>query len=82
VCGVDKWFWNVCARQVGGVHDGSQFKVFNLYKQLKDWNFLQEHVLLIIGVKSTPYIIRYSTYLIWTYLQKNWKTRNLMDVKK
>lgn len=27
VCGVDKCFWNVCARQPMGVHDGGQFKV-------------------------------------------------------
>jgi hypothetical protein len=35
-CGVNKQFWNVCVRQPGGVHDGGQFKVFNLYKQLRD----------------------------------------------
>jgi hypothetical protein len=75
-------FWNVCARQLKGVHDGSQFKVSNLYKQLKDRNFLQELVILLNGVRSTPYIIGDSAYPIWTYLQKNWKIKNPINVNK
>ncbi len=82
VCGADKRFWNVCAKQLVGVHNGSQFKVSNLYKQLKDWKTLQERVHLVRGVKSTPYIIGDLAYPIWTYLQKNWKTKNLIDVNK
>lgn len=70
MCGVDKQFWNVCAKQPMGVHDGGQFKVFSLYRQLRDWEFLQELVLLVRGVKCTPYIISDSSYPIWAYLQK------------
>ncbi len=32
VCDMDKFFWNVCVGQHGGVHDGGQFKYSNLYR--------------------------------------------------
>ncbi len=60
----------MCVTQPRGVHDGSEFKVSNLYKRLKDWKTLQERVFLVKGVKFTPYIIGDSTYPIQTYLQK------------
>jgi len=31
LCDVDKIFWNICASQPGGVHDGWEFKGYNLY---------------------------------------------------
>jgi hypothetical protein len=58
----------VCVRQPGGVHDGGQFKVFNLYKQLRDWEILQKLVLMVRGVRCTPHIIGDLVYPIWTYL--------------
>jgi hypothetical protein len=64
VCGANKWFWNLCARQPTGVHDGGQFKVFSLYKQLKDREILQKLVFLVKGVRCTPYIIGDSSYPI------------------
>jgi hypothetical protein len=33
-------------------------------------------------VKSTPYIIGDASYLIQPYLQKKWKTHNVVDVDK
>jgi hypothetical protein len=36
VCGANKRFWNVCVGQPTKVHDGGQFEVFNLYRQLRD----------------------------------------------
>jgi hypothetical protein len=35
LCDVDKIFWNICASQPRGVHDGGQFKRYNLYAQLR-----------------------------------------------
>ncbi len=35
LCDVDKIFWNICASQLGGVHDGGEFKRYNLYVQLR-----------------------------------------------
>lgn len=32
VCDMDKFFLNVCVGQLGGVHDGGQFKYSNLYR--------------------------------------------------
>ncbi len=64
VCGVDKRFWNVCVRQPRGVHDGGQFKVFSLYRQLRDREILQKLVLMVRGVRCTPYIIGDSSYPI------------------
>ena len=40
VCDSKKIFWNVCAGQPGGVHDGGQFKLSNLYRQLRNREIL------------------------------------------
>ena len=41
VCDSKKIFWNICARQPDGVHDGRQFKLSDLYQQLRDQEILQ-----------------------------------------
>jgi hypothetical protein len=56
VCGVTKWFWNVCDIHSIRVHDGNQFKLFSLDKQLKIRNFLQELALMVKGFRCTLYI--------------------------
>jgi len=66
--------------QLGGVHDGGQFKVSSLYKSLRTHDILQEPRLLVGDVQCTPYLIRDLAYPICTYLQKNWKAPN--DLKK
>jgi hypothetical protein len=64
VCDVDKQFWNVCVGQPRGIHDGGQFKVFNLYRQIRDREILQKLVFLVRSVRYTPYILGDSSYPI------------------
>ncbi len=40
ICNVDSFFGNVCVIQPSGVHDGGQFKMSNVYKQLKNHEIL------------------------------------------
>jgi hypothetical protein len=56
VCGATKWFWNVCDQYSIGVHDGNQFKIFSLNKQLKIREILQELALMVKGFRCTLYI--------------------------
>jgi hypothetical protein len=64
VCDVDKRFWNVCVGQPRGIHDDGQFKVFSLYRQIRDRGILQKLVILVRSVRCTPYIIGDSFYPI------------------
>jgi hypothetical protein len=41
-CDVDKRFWNVWANQPREFHNGEQFKMSNIYGQLKNHEILQE----------------------------------------
>jgi hypothetical protein len=82
VCDSHKIFWNVCAGQPGGVHDGGQFKVSSLYKDLRKREILQEPVVLVGGIMCTPYLIGDAAYPIRTYLIKNWKAPNDMDKRR
>ncbi len=71
VCDVNKIFWNICASQPGGVHDGGQFKRCSLYAHLRSQEILQKLVVTIQGMKCTSFLISDATYPIHTYLQKN-----------
>ena len=82
VCDSQKIFWNVCASQPGGVHDGGQFKVSSLYKSLRRREILQEPVVSVGGIQCTPYLIGDSAYPIRTYLMKNWKVPNDLQKKR
>ena len=82
VCDSKKLFWNVCASQPGGVHDGGQFKVSSLYRSLKRREILQDPVVSIGGVRCTPYLIGDAAYPIRTYLIKNWKAPNDLQKKR
>jgi len=42
LCDVDKRFWNVWANEPMGFHNGGQFKMSNIYGQLKNHDILQE----------------------------------------
>jgi hypothetical protein len=81
-CDANKIFWNVCAGQPGGVHDGGQFKISSLYRDLKNRDILQEPEVLIRGTTCTPYLIADSAYPIRTYLQKNWRTPEDLNKKR
>ena len=72
----------MCAGQPGGVHDGGQFKVSSLYKDLRKREILQEPVVLVGGIMCTPYLIGDAAYPIRTYLIKNWKAPNDMDKRR
>jgi hypothetical protein len=82
VCDANKIFWNVCVGQLGGVHNGGQFKISSLYRDLNNWDILQELEVLIRGTSCTPYLIADSAYPIRTYLQKNWRTPEDLNKKK
>jgi hypothetical protein len=64
ICNIDKFSGNVCANEPGGIHDGGQFKMFNVYRQLKNREILQELVVVVRGVRCTPYIVGDATYPI------------------
>ncbi len=82
VCDANKIFWNICANQPRGVHHGGQFKRCSLYAQLKSREILQKLVVIIQGMKWTPFLISDVAYPIRTYLQKNWKACKPADVEK
>ena len=65
-----KIFWNVCTSQRGGVYDGGKFKVFNLYQNLRNWEILQDPLVVVGGMRCTSYLIANSTYPIRCYLIK------------
>jgi len=46
-CDSRKILWNACAAQLGEVHDGGQFKVSSLYKDLRTRVILQEPKVLV-----------------------------------
>jgi hypothetical protein len=77
---VNKIFWKICVGQPRGVHDGGRFKRCSLYAQLKSQEILQEPINIIQGMKCIPFLIDDVVYSICTYLQKNWKTYNPLDV--
>jgi hypothetical protein len=79
ICDSEDFFWNVCAKQPGGVHDASQFTWSGLYAQLHRQNILYEPVMEIGGVEVWPYLLGDSAYLSSrSYLLKNFKA-NVTD---
>jgi hypothetical protein len=57
VCDTQKMFCNVCVGQLGGVHDGGQFKKSSLNHKLKTQQILQKSILIMWCVQMTPYLI-------------------------
>ena len=70
VCNSERFFWNVCAEQLGGVHDVAQFAWSGLYTQLQRRDTLSESVWEIGGVEVRPYLLDDSAYLSRPYLLK------------
>ncbi len=64
ICDADKKIQNFCADQLGGVHDGGQFKMSSVCKQLKNHEILQDTMVVVRAVRCTPYIICDVTYPI------------------
>ncbi len=57
ICDAKNVFQNVRAKQLGGDHDGVQFKTFKLYKELRTQQFFQEPKIIVQGMKMTLYFI-------------------------
>jgi hypothetical protein len=47
ICDVNKKLCNVYVGQLGGVHWSRQFKMFNVYRQLKSREILQEPMMVV-----------------------------------
>jgi hypothetical protein len=73
VCDSERFFWNVCAGQPGGLHDAGQFGWSSIYTQLRRSDILPNPILDIGGVEVRPYLIGDSAYLSRPYLLKNFK---------
>ena len=70
-CNSKKIFWNVCVGQPCGMHDGEQFKLSSLYRQLRYQEILQDPLVVVGGMRCTPYLIADSAFPICPYLMKN-----------
>jgi hypothetical protein len=81
VCNTQKMFCNVYVGQLGGVHDGGQFKKSSLNHELKTQQILQKSMIIIQCVQMTSYLIGNFAYNIHITF-KNWKFHNLNDVVK
>jgi hypothetical protein len=69
MCNANKIFLNVCADQPTRVHDGEQFKNSSFYKPLRyHMMSLQEPMIIIGGLRCTPYLIGNLVYPIQKYL--------------
>lgn len=69
MCNAKNIFWNVCADQPTRVHDGEQFKNSSFYKPLRyHMMSLQEPMIIIGGLRCTPYLIGNLVYPIQKYL--------------
>ena len=73
VCDSERFFWNVCVRQPGGIHDTTQFAWSSLYVQFRRREILVDPVLEIGGVEVRPYLLGDSAYPSCPYLLKNFK---------
>ena len=73
VCDSERFFWNVCAGQPGGVHDTVQFAWSKIYTQLRRCEILPELVMEIGGIEVRPYLLGDSVYPSQPYLLKNFK---------
>lgn len=68
MCNADKIFWNVCVDRPTGVHDDEQFKNSSFYRPWRYYMILQEHMIIIGGLRCTPYLIGNIVYPIHKYL--------------
>ena len=76
VCDSNKMFWNVCAGQLGGVHDVGQFVVSSLAAQLSSRQILAEPVIRLSRMDIRPYLIGDIAYPSRPYMLRNYNLRN------
>ena len=73
MCDSERFFWNVCARQPGGIYDASQFAWSKIYTQLRRRKILPKLVMEIEGIEVRPYYLGDSAYPSCSYLLKDFK---------
>jgi hypothetical protein len=76
VCDANMRFWNVCAGQLGGVHDAAQFVISSVAAQLSTRQILARPVVHLSGMDVKPYLIGDSAYSSRPYLLKKYKLGN------
>lgn len=76
VCDTDMIFKNVCAGQLGGVHDACQLVVSSLYAQLSRRRIVAEHVIRLQSINIQLHLIGDTTYPRRPYMLKNYKPAN------
>ena len=69
-------FWNVCARQPGGVYDAGQFAVSSMATQLSTRRILARPIIHLGRTEIRPYLIGDTTYPSRPYLLCNFKLDN------
>ena len=76
VCDTKKMFWNVCAGQLGGVHNAGQFDVSFVATQLSTKQILPRPIIHLGGTEIRPYLIGDTAYPSRPYLLRNFKLGN------
>ena len=76
VCDTNRMFWNVCASQLGGVHNVRQFVVSSVGVQLSTRQIPAMSVIRLRRMDIRPYLIGDTTYPSRLYLLRNFKSRN------
>ena len=69
-------FWNICAGQPRGVHDGGQFQWSSLYTQLQTKKILLEPFFQLHDQELRPCLLGNSAYSIRSYLLKDFNLGN------
>ena len=76
VCDTNRMLWNVCASQLGSVHDAGQFAVSSVATQLSTRQILPVPVIHLRGMDIRPYLIGDIAYPSRPYLLRNFKSGN------
>jgi len=73
VCDMDKVFWNVCCSGSGGTTDGGQFKISQIYEQIRRREMKATPCLSVDRIHIKPFLLGDSGYPSRTYLLRNYK---------
>jgi hypothetical protein len=70
---MDKVFWNVCCSVPGGTVDGGQFKISQIYEQIRRREKLATPVVIVDGTHIKHFLLGDAGYPSRTYLLRNYK---------
>jgi hypothetical protein len=73
VCDIDKVFWNVCCSVPGGTADGGQFKISQIYEQIREREILATPVVIVDGTHIKHFLLGDAGYPNRTYLLRSYK---------